>query len=236
MITKEMIFNIHQLKAEGFSNRKIADQLLIDRKTVRRHMANHQLLPAKRSKKDSLLDNYKPYILELLEKDSSVGAPVILEKITAEGYKGKITILRDFLRGKRGGTKSKRPHIRFESEPGQQIQIDWGHFGTIQYGDTSRKLYALAVIESYSRLLYIEFTHSMKQQVLHQALLNAFVYFGGTPKEIVVDNMLTAVSSRVGSVVRFNDAFLSFLTPFYCAPRACGVRKPQEKGKAWAAP
>ncbi len=231
MITKEIIFNIHQLKSEGFSSRKIANSLQIDRKTVKRHLANHQLVPAKRGPKGSILDPYKPYILELLEKDPLVQAPVILEKIMAEGYKGEITILRYYLREKRGAIKVRRPHIRFESEPGQQIQIDWGHFGVIRYGDTSRKLYALAVIESYSRMLYIEFTHSMKQQVLHQALLKAFRYFGGTSKEIVVDNMLTAVSQRVGSVVRFNDAFLEFLTPFYCIPKACAVRQPQQKGK-----
>ena len=67
------------------------------------------------------------------------------------------------------------------------MQIDWGHFGSLHYGDTTRKLYAMAVIESYSRMSFVEFTHSQNQQALHQCLLNAFRFFGGTPEQIVVD-------------------------------------------------
>ena len=111
------------------------------------------------------------------------------------------------------------------------MQIDWGHFGSLSYGDIRRKLYALAVIESYSRMSYVEFTHSQKQEVLHQGLLNAFSYFGGSPEEIVVDNMVTAVIERQGSLIQFNEAFLDFLRVFKISPVACNVRSPHEKGK-----
>ena len=97
--------------------------------------------------------------------------------------------------------------------------------------DTTRKLYALAVIESYSRMLYVQFTHSQNQDSLHQCLLNAFIFFAGTPEQIVVDNMLTAVIERQGSLIRFNDAFLDFLRPFKIVPVACNVKAPHEKGK-----
>ena len=53
-----------------------------------------------------------------------------------------------------------------------------------------------------------------KQECLHRGLLNAWRFFGGTPREVVVDNMLTAVTERVGSLIRFNEAFLEFLRPF----------------------
>jgi hypothetical protein len=99
------------------------------------------------------------------------------------------------------------------------------------YGNTKRKLYALAAIESYSRMLYIEFTHSQKQEVLHGCLFNAFQYFGGTPDTVLVDNMVTAVIDRAGRLIRFNDAFLDFLRPFHIVPKACNVRAPNEKGK-----
>jgi transposase len=122
------------------------------------------------------------------------------------------------------------PFIRFESAPGQQMQIDWGHFGTLAYGDTLRKLYALAVIEGYSRMIYVEFTHSQNQQALHQGLLNAFAYLGGCAEQVVVDNMLTAVIERQGSLIRFNDAFLDFLRIFHITPIACNVASPHEKG------
>jgi transposase len=167
----------------------------------------------------------------LLEEDPEVKAPVLLQRIEKEGFDGKITILRDYLRDLRGQQRFAIPFIRFESPPGKQMQIDWGHFGSLAYGDTMRKLYALAVIECYSRAAYVEFTHSQNQQCLHQAILNAFAYFGGSAEEMVVDNMVTAVIERKGSLLRFNDAFLDFLRIFHITPIACNVASPHEKGK-----
>ena len=159
-------------------------------------------------------------------------APVVLQRLQKEGFDGRITILRCYLQKKRTERKRTREaFLRFESAPARQLQIDWGHFGTLSYGKAVRKLYALDVIESYSRMLYVEFTHSQKQETLHQGLLNAFHFFNGTTDEILVDNMLTAVTERTGSIIRFNDAFLDFLRVFKIVPRACNIRAPQEKGK-----
>ena len=43
--------------------------------------------------------------------------------------------------------------------------------------------------------------------------------------------MLTAVTERDGSLIRFNESFLEFLRPFAIVPYACNVRSPHEKGK-----
>ena len=80
-------------------------------------------------------------------------------------------------------------------------------------------------------MLYAEFTHSQRQETLHPGLLNAFQFFNGSPRELVTDNMLTAVLEREGSVIRFNEAFLDFLSPFRIVPRACNPYQPHEKGK-----
>jgi hypothetical protein len=139
--------------------------------------------------------------------------------------------VRTHLQGLRAAAQKRRPVIRFESDPGVQCQIDWGHFGSIAYGATTRKLYCLGVVECHSRLLYVEFTHSQRQDTLHRCLLNAFRFFQGTPKELVHDNMITAVLERQGPLVRFNEHFLEFLRPFKIVPIACNVAQPQEKGK-----
>ncbi len=61
--------------------------------------------------------------------------------------------------------------------------------------------------------------------------MDGFLFFGGAPEVIVVDNMLTAVIERVGSILRFNDAFLEFLRLLKINPIACNQRAPWEKGK-----
>jgi len=156
---------------------------------------------------------------------------VVLQRLKEQGFTGGITIVRELLRDLRGRQHRPEPFTRFESEPGQQMQVDWGHFGSLSYKKYSRKLYCLAVIEAHSRMLYVHFTHSQKQEALHQGLLAAFIYFGGCPRELVVDNMLTAVTERAGALIRFNERFLDFLRVFKITPRACNVRAPHEKGK-----
>jgi transposase len=231
MMKKRIIFEIHRLKDLGWSERRIAGELRVGRFTVNKYLENPEQGFTKKRPRSSKLDSYRDLIDQLLEQDPIAKAPVILQRLQQNGFDGKITILRDYLQKIRGRIKYKEPFIRFESPPGEQMQIDWGHFGSLSYGDTRRKLYALAVIESYSRMSYVEFTHSQKQEALHQSLLNAFKFFGGTPEQIVVDNMLTAVIERQGSLIRFNEVFLDFLRVFKVVPIACNVRSPHEKGK-----
>ena len=231
MIDKRTIFEIHRLKNLDWKERRIAQELGISRKSVRKYVEYPDQCFTQPASKPSKLDPYRDLIDQFLEQDPLVKAPVLLQRLQDKGFEGKITIVRDYLQKIRGKSLYREPFIRFESPPGKQMQIDWGHFGSLSYGETNRKLSALAVIESYSRMCYVEFTHTQKQEALHQGLLNAFHYFGGTPEEIVVDNMLTAVIERQGPLIRFNEAFLDFLRVFKIVPVACNPRAPHEKGK-----
>jgi len=230
MIDKRTLFEIHRLNDEGLSIRKIARALRISRTSVMKYLEEPN--PKRPTiERPSKLNPFKEQIGRLLEIDPEVSAVVIRQRLLDLGFDGGVTIVRDYLRTVRDPLKKKQPFIRFESAPGEQCQIDWGHFGSIEYGNTKRKLYCMAAIECYSRLLYLEFTHSQKQDTLHRCLLNAFRFFNGTPKELVCDNMLTAVLEREGSLVRFNEAFLEFLRPFKITPIACNRGQAHEKGK-----
>jgi transposase len=230
MIDKRTIFEIHRLKHLGWSDRKISRQLCIDRGSVKKYV-NHPDSVQKRLNRSSKLDPYRDQIKTLLDEDPTASAPVMMQRLTKDGFDGKVTIVRDYLRQLRGKRKQRLAYTRFESAPGEQMQIDWGHFDSLTYGDTRRKLYALVVVEAFSRMMYVRYTHSQKQYALHGCLLEAFTWFGGSPKQLVVDNMATAVVERMGSVVRFNDAFLDFLRHFAVEPIACNPGAPYEKGK-----
>jgi len=231
MIDKKTVFEIHRLKDEGYSNRKIAQVLNINRETVTKYLENPEVAVYRKINKQSKLENYYEDIAQYLKEDNHVSGEVILQKLKMKGYDGSISTLRSYLRKIRGKYRKEQAYTRFESAPGEQFQIDWGHFPSLTYGTTKRKLYCLAVTECYSRMLYVSFTHSQKQAVLHQALLDSFKYFGGTPKQIVVDNMLTAVQERAGKIICYNGDFLEFLRVFKIVPYACNIRSPHEKGK-----
>jgi transposase len=228
MIERRLIFEIHRLAHDGLSNRNIATTLQLDRGTVRKYLRDPNP-PKAVVIKAGKLDPFKDEIQKLLAIDHKASATVIQQRLKRQGFDGGLSILRAYLRTVR--SQPKEAFIRFESPPGQQCQVDWGHFGTLTYGNTTRKLYCLAIIECYSRLMYLEFTHSQRQETLHRGLLNAFHFFDGSPKELVTDNMLTAVIERDGPLVRFNEAFLDFLRPFHVVPVACNVGQAHEKGK-----
>lgn len=228
MIERRLIFEVHRLAHDGLSNRNIATTLHLDRGTVRKYLRDPNP-PKALVIKASKLDPFKDEIQKLLAIDHKASATVVQQRLKMQGFDGGLSILRAYLRTVRH--QPKEAFIRFESPPGQQCQVDWGHFGTLTYGNTTRKLYCLAVIECYSRLMYLEFTHSQRQETLHRGLLNAFRFFDGSPKELVTDNMLTAVIERDGPLVRFNEAFLDFLRPFHVVPVACNVGQAHEKGK-----
>jgi transposase len=231
MIDKRTIFEIHRMHELGMKERKIARHLGISRPTVRKYLANPDITRVKPIAKPSKLEPYYDYINQLLEGWPEVSAMVIKQRIDEKGYSGGISILRDYLVAVRGHRKQPKAFIRFESQPGEQFQFDWGHFGSLACGNTTRKLYCMTVIECHSRMLYLEFTHSQSKEAVMRTLLNAFLFFGGTTTELVHDNLKTAVIERVGSIIRFNEDYLHFLRPFHIRPYACGIGDAPAKGK-----
>jgi transposase len=231
MIDRRIVFEIHKLRDSGLSLRQIARKLRLNRITVKKYMEHPEKSVIQRTAATSKLSPYYEMLEDFLRQDPDVHAPVVLQRLQAAGFDGKITIVRDYLREKRKSSKAPQAFIRFESPPGKQIQIDWGHFDSLSYGNAKRKLYVMSMTEAHSRMLFVQFTHSQKQEVLQQSLMNGFKFFGGTSAELVFDNMLTAVTERVGHIIRFNEFFLDFLRILHMTPVACNVRAPYEKGK-----
>ena len=208
MIDKRTIFEIHRLKQKGLSIRQISVLLNLDRGTVTKYLQSPDSIRKQNAVRSSKLDPFREMIKEALDKYPTVKAPVILNLIKQKGFDGEITIVRQYLRHLRG-SRNKQAFIRFESRPGQQMQIDWGHFGSLAYGSSLRKLYALAVIESYSRMLYVCFTHSQKQAALHQCLIQAFQFFGGNKPPFSHEKAMGIIFEEKGVMFdpRLVDAF-----------------------------
>jgi len=79
--------------------------------------------------------------------------------------------------------------------------------------------------------MYVEFTRSEKFEEFIRCHENAYRYFSGVPREIWYDNLATAVSDRMGSLVRFNARFLAYSAHHLARPHACNVASGNEKGR-----
>src|SRR6202162_2430839 len=120
---------------------------------------------------------------------------------------------------------------RMETPPGERFEVDWGHFGVLDYSGDKRKLYAFALVEAHSRMLYLEFTHSQSFETFVRCHMHAFAALGGIAREIAYDNLATAVAEHDGKLVRFLPRFLGFAREYSFYPRACNPASGWEKGK-----
>ncbi len=88
---------VHLLVQQGMSLRAIAEHLHLSRGTVRKYArASTTPTPQPRVKRASLLDPYKPYLLERWNAGCPVGAE-LLREIEACGYQGGRSIALDFI-------------------------------------------------------------------------------------------------------------------------------------------
>jgi transposase len=231
MLLPEQISEIHRLHwVEKWSVRKISAHLHIGRRTITKYLDVPS--PAvKHRERAGKLDPFKAVITELLQQDPRASAPVILQRLQTLGYDGGNTIIKDYLRAVRKNAATRRAYVRVEPAPGERFDIDWGHFGSLVYNGATRKLYAFCLVESHSRKMYVEFTHSQSFETFVRCHIHAFEAMGGIARELWFDNLATAVAEHEGNLVRFNPRFLGFAREYGFVPRACHVAAAWEKGK-----
>ena len=231
MLQVETRFMIKDLHRKGLSVSEIARRTGHDRKTVRRVIAGPVLpTPAVRRRKPRKLDPYVPY-LERRMAEGVFNVPRLLREIRSQGYTGGVTQLRLFIQPHRPARASVAT-LRFETEPGEQAQVDWAHFGFIEHEGRRHRLYAFLMTLGWSRTLYLEFTTSTAETWFLRGHLHAFHYFGGIPREVLHDNLKTAVLERQpGGEIRWQPRYLDFAHYYGFTPRACQPYRAQTKGK-----
>ncbi len=233
--TEHTIVLLHETK--GVSIRALCRRFQLGRNTVRKILrehakqrdVGHELLPKKRLARPSKLDVHAGLIEETLAKYPNITGVRLYEKLRDVGYDGGITILRDLLK-KRGIVKAE-PVIRFETEPGQQGQMDWSPY-TIRFTRSGKAtVQCFSYILGFSRRQYIDFTPRRDFHTLIRRHQDAFQYYGGAPRECLYDNEKTIVLRWEGGRPVYNPAFSAFITHYQVKPVACRPRSPWIKGK-----
>src|SRR5690606_20275131 len=73
------------------------------------------------------LDPYKAYLKQRID-DGVLNCMVLRRELREQGYAGGYTILKDFVKPFRSWRKAPDVTVRFETCPGEQTQVDFGHF------------------------------------------------------------------------------------------------------------
>jgi transposase len=230
MLNKEDWMNIQAQLGKGVYVKDVAHRLGVSAKTISRAVKRGGPPSGKRPRaRVSKLDPFKPIVDRLLA-EQVWNAAVIFREIQHMGYMGKTTILRDYIHPKRALRPSRRT-VRFETEPGKQLQNDWGEVIRVVAG-RARKVHFSVNTLGFSRRFHFWCCDREDAEHTYEGIQRSFEHFGGVVREVLVDNQKTTViEHRIGGAVRFNERFVDFAGHYGFTPRACRPRRARTKGK-----
>lgn len=230
MLSREDFYMIKEMREQGAHLVDIAHKVGCSERTVRRYLA----LPSpktgrRKTPRASKLDPFRHIVDQYIQQDIW-NAEVIFQKLRELGYTGGATLVRMYVNPKRPLRASKST-VRFETDPGVQLQHDWGETPTVIAGDRCKVNLAVNCL-GYSRRFHVWCTDSQDAEHTYESIVQAFRYFGGVTRTVLVDNQKSAVlrHPQDGNVV-FNDGFLDLAKHYGFSPKACKPRRARTKGK-----
>lgn len=216
--------------AEKWRVGTIATQLNVHHSTVSRVLSQAGLPPLGAMRRASAIDPYLPFIQETLEKFPTLPASRLYVMVTERGYPGRPSQFRHLVSLHRPKPKAEA-YLRLRTLPGEQAQVDWGHFGHLEIGRARRPLMGFVMVLSWSRQIFLRFFLGAHMENFLRGHVGAFEAWGGVPRTLLYDNLKSAVLERQGQAIRFNPVLLGFAGHHRYEPRPVAVARGNEKGR-----
>jgi transposase len=231
MISPDQYAQLRRLfYAEHWRVNTIAAQLGVHHDTVRRAIESDRFIRPGAQIRPSLLDPYKAVILATLEQYPRLRATRLWAMVRARGYPGSTIQVQRYVRTVRPAARAEA-YLRLDPMVGEQGQVDWGHFGTVRVGSTTRHLSCFVLVLSWSRACYARFALDQTLESFLRGHVEAFAALQGVPRTLLYDNLKSVVLERVGDHIRFHPHVLELAGHYHFAPQPCAVARGNEKGR-----
>ena len=233
MHTPDDVQAMLKLASLGWGSKRIAKELGCSRNTVRRYVRHGGYVPYRSPARASKLAGLGSWLaVRYLQHRGN--ADVVRQDLRRElGIKVSLrTVERAVRHLRREVLAQKLATVRFETAPGEQLQIDFGSL-CVQIDGQSRKIYLFVATLGYSRRTFVDLFLHERQSAWMQGLEGAFRHFGGTTRELLLDNAKPLVNKHNVQTreILFNERFLSFCRYWSVTPRACAPYRARTKGK-----
>lgn len=227
---------------DGKGIREIARTFNIARNTVRdiirtgktdqRYQRNNQPRPK--------LGLFADRLSALLKEDSSKpvkhrrSAQILFEQLQREGYEGGYDTLRRYVSAwkvSEDASTVKEAFVPLEFDPGDAFQFDWS-YEQVELGGMPVEVKVAQFRLCHSRKPYcVGYTREALEMVL-DAHIRAFEYFGGLCRRGIYDNLKTVVTKvLMGKDRVFNRRFQNLASHYLFDPVACTPAAGWEKGQ-----
>jgi len=208
----------------------IADQLGVHHTTVDRVLCQAGMPKAERTRQASIVDPYHPMIIETLDKYPKLSAARLFGMAQERGYTGGSSQFRAHVAWLRP-RKPAEAYLRLRTLPGEQGQVDWGHFGHVQIGRAKRALMAFVMVLSWSRQIFVRFYLNARMDAFLHGHVAAFEAWDGLPRVLLYDNLRSAVLNRRGDTIEFNPTLLDLSAHYRFEPRPVAPARGNQKGR-----
>lgn len=233
MLQPEEVAAMVRLHELGWGAKRLSKEFGCSRNTVRRYLRAGGPVSYRQPERRTAFDGLDDWLRERFFRHGG-NADVIRQELASEH--GIVIGLRSVelrVRQWRRELKArKRATVRFETEPGRQLQIDFGDT-RVWIGAERVRVHLFVATLGYSRRLHIRASLREGQADWFAGMEGAFLRFGGVPAEVLFDNPRALVEHHDAATreVRFNARLHAFARYWGFTPRACAPYRARTKGK-----
>jgi transposase len=226
----------------GESVSAIARDLQLSRPTVRKALnALEEPVYKRRHPACPKLGDFQTQLEQWLDIESRLPrrqrrtARRLFEGLQAEGYRGSYGPVQRFVKQWKAGRASSpgvtQAFVPLAFPPGETCQFDWSH-EVVELGGMPQTVKLAHFRLSYSRQMFVAAYPRETQEMVFDAHVRAFAFFGGVPSRLVYDNLKTVVDAIfTGKERQFNRRFLTLANHYLFEPVACTPASGWEKGQ-----
>ena len=237
MVDSETVRLMKELSQRGWKLKRIARELGVARNTVRHYVRGGA--PAglqKRTACRRLDDQQRAEARRLLDGPAAGNAVVVKRLLCEQGVQASVrTVQRAVAEHRQDRRAAQAATVRFETAPGEQMQIDFGEKRIGIAGQLVRVLVFVAVL-SYSRRIFVRAFLAQRQDDWREGLWSAFCHFGGLPRRLLIDNAGALVVGRDAQTgkAHLHPDFAAFCRDVNVEVSVCRPYRARTKGKTEA--
>jgi len=196
MLAPQEVQRMLALRALGWGAKRISAELGCSRNTVREYLRRGGWKAMDVSRRASVVEPHREWLAERLRRHRG-NADVVRQDLQRE--LGIAVSLRTVQRAVEPLRRELRAEalatVRFETAPGQQLQIDFGSTG-VTIGEEVQRIHLFVATLGYSRRCYVGVFLHERQSAWLQGLEDTFRHFGGVPHELLLDNAKALVDDH----------------------------------------
>jgi transposase len=233
MLAPEGVAAMVRLHALGWGSKRIAGALGCSRNTVKRYLAAGGWAAIRPPRRRRRLDGLEEWLAERFRRHRGNCDVVRQDLLREHGIAVSLRTIERAVAPLRQALRAEaRACVRFETAPGEQLQIDFGST-TVVIGGAAERVHLFVATLGYSRRPYVRAFRHERQSAWFDGLEGAFQRFGGVPHEVLFDNPRALVDHHDPATreVRFNDRLHAFAQHWKFRPRACAPYRARTKGK-----